>query len=73
MLGDFTKPLIVKDQSYRRTSGGERYEVLGIDDRWYDPESRYFRVAVDDGKVYLLRCDAEDQKWSIIQGAGDPH
>lgn len=46
--------------------GGTRYDVLGIDDRWHDPRGRYFRVAVDDGRVYLLRCEAAHATWSIV-------
>lgn len=45
---------------------GERLEVLGIDDRWYDPSNRYFRVAASDGYIYLLRFDAEHCAWSIV-------
>jgi len=45
---------------------GEPHDVLGIDDRWYDPEARYFRVAVADGHVYLLRHDTFNNRWSIV-------
>lgn len=46
---------------------GRRYEVLGIDDRWHDPQATYFKVAAADGRVYLVRCDAEDSTWSLVQ------
>lgn len=46
---------------------GERLEVLGIDDRWLDPDARYFKVAASDGRIYLLRCDSEDSAWSVIK------
>jgi hypothetical protein len=46
---------------------GERLCVLGINDRWQDPDARYFKAAVDDGCVYLLRHDLRHDTWSIVQ------
>ena len=46
---------------------GERLEVLGIADRWYDPAGRYFKVRASDGRIYLLRCDSESLAWSIVK------
>jgi hypothetical protein len=46
---------------------GVRLEVLGIDDRWHDPAATYFKVAASDGRVYLIRCDAVDSSWSLVQ------
>ena len=47
--------------------GGERFDVLGIDDRWYDPEATYFKVAAANGRVYLVRRDRVDASWSLVQ------
>ncbi len=46
---------------------GERFDVIGIDDRWHDPAATYFKVAAADGRVYLVRRDAEDASWSLVQ------
>ena len=46
---------------------GERLDVLGIDDRWYDQDGRYFKAAASDGRIYLIRCDARDSSWSLIR------
>ena len=46
---------------------GERFEVIGIDDRWHDPDGRYFKVAASDGRMYLLRCATEDLSWSLVR------
>lgn len=46
---------------------GERLEVLGIADRWYDPAGKYFKVRAADGALYLLRCDAETHDWSLLR------
>lgn len=44
---------------------GQRLEVLGIADRWYDPDGRYFKVRASDGFLYLLRCDSETREWTL--------
>ena len=46
---------------------GERLEVLGIDDRWHDPDALYFRVLASNGCKYLVRCDAKDSSWSLVR------
>lgn len=46
---------------------GEQFEVIGIDDRWHDPDARYFKVAASDGRMYLVRCDAQDLTWSLVR------
>jgi hypothetical protein len=46
---------------------GERFEVIGVDDRWQDPGASYFKVAASDGRVYLVRRDTEDASWSLVQ------
>ncbi len=46
---------------------GEQFEVMGIDDRWHDPMATYFKVAAADGRIYLVRRDAEDATWSLVQ------
>jgi hypothetical protein len=46
---------------------GERLDVLGIADRWYDPKGKYFKVRASDGAVYLLRCDADTLDWHLVE------
>lgn len=46
---------------------GARLEVLGIADRWYDPNGKYFKVRASDGAQYLLRCDAETSEWQLVK------
>ena len=46
---------------------GARIDVIGIDDRWHDPDARYFKVAASDGRMYLLRCDAQDMSWALVR------
>jgi hypothetical protein len=46
---------------------GVRLDVLDIADRWYDPAGRYFKVRASDGRLHLLRCDAETLEWSLVR------
>ena len=48
----------------------ERLDVLGVADRWYDPEGKYFKVRASDGAIYLLRCDAVTLEWSLVKRWG---
>jgi len=44
---------------------GRRYEVVELDDQWYSPEARYFRVRADDGNLYVLRHDERRDVWTL--------
>jgi hypothetical protein len=47
---------------------GERaYQVLEVQDRWYGPESSYFKVRADDGNFYILRnaWSEESSAWLL--------
>jgi len=47
--------------------GGHRHQVVEIDDRWREPDGRYFKVRVADGRRYVLRCAVEDLSWSVVR------
>ena len=40
-------------------------EVVSVRDRWLAPDHRYFKVLGDDGRLYILRHDAETQHWDL--------
>ncbi len=44
---------------------GRHYEVVELDDQWYSPEARYFRVRADDGNLYVLRHDERRDVWTL--------
>ena len=45
---------------------GERWlAVEEITDRWYDPDSIYFRVRADDGATYILRHREGEEPWTL--------
>lgn len=41
------------------------YEVVEILDRWYGPESLYFKVKAEDEDFYILRYDSYQDEWSL--------
>ena len=46
-------------------SKGRSYEVIEILDRWYGPDSLYFKVRADDENFYILRYDSGRDEWSL--------
>ncbi len=46
---------------------GHPHTVLGVSDRWHDPDVSYFKVRADDGHRYLLGHDHRDDTWSLVK------
>ena len=45
---------------------GEHWRVVReVVDRWYGPEAMYFKVAAEDGNLYILRLQESTQEWSL--------
>ncbi len=49
----------------RFTIGGRVLEVREIEDQWYSPDSKHFRVRASDGNIYVLRHDEEPDRWTL--------
>jgi hypothetical protein len=49
----------------RFTIRGREFEVVSVDDQWYDPNAIYFRVRADDGNLYVLRHDEIQDVWTL--------
>ncbi|MBN1567393.1 MAG: hypothetical protein JXA73_06075 [Acidobacteria bacterium] len=49
----------------RFTIGAQTLEVREIEDQWYSPASKYFRVRASDGNIYVLRHDEEHDRWTL--------
>lgn len=47
------------------TFGERRFEVQELMDRWQAPTHRYFKVRVDDGRVFILRHDEVSREWEL--------
>jgi len=54
-----------EERPLRFVLGGRSYQVNEVDDQWYSPEARYFRVRADDGNLYVLRHDERADRWSL--------
>ena len=54
------------EETPRRFHLDERcIEIKSVIDRWLAPDYRYFKVEDDDGRRYILRHDAETQRWEL--------
>lgn len=45
--------------------GERRVAVLEVVDRWLAPDHSYFKVRGDDGAVYIVRHDLENDHWEL--------
>jgi hypothetical protein len=52
------------------TLGSRRFGVVEIIDRWLAPDHRYFKVKSDDGRVFVLRHDANSGEWELAALVG---
>ena len=53
------------ERPLRFTLGAQVLEVREVEDQWYSPSSRHFKVRASDGNVYILRHDEEQDRWSL--------
>ncbi len=53
------------ERPLRFTLGEQVLEVKEVEDQWYSPSSRHFKVRASDGNVYILRHDEEQDRWSL--------
>jgi len=44
------------------------YEIVEVEDRWYEPEAMYFRVRTTQDKRYILRYNEAADDWSLQSG-----
>jgi hypothetical protein len=45
--------------------GNRELSVVEVVDRYYDPDEDIFKVKADDGGVYLLGHDRQDDTWRL--------
>ena len=41
------------------------FEVVDIEDRWYGPSDRFFKIRADDDNIYILRYDEQRDTWNL--------
>ena len=44
------------------------YEIVSVEDRWYEPDAEYFKVRTTDGQTYLPRYDQQEDVWTLQSG-----
>jgi hypothetical protein len=44
------------------------HDIDAVEDRWYDPNAKYFKVRTSEGKRYILRSDRETGQWTLQSG-----
>jgi hypothetical protein len=49
----------------RFTLGGNVFTVENVEDQWYSPSAIYFRVRANDGNLYILRHDENEDSWTL--------
>jgi len=49
--------------------GGRTLVVTGVVDRGYDQDYTCFKVVVEDGTLYLLRHDMNQDAWELVAEA----
>ncbi|HSN21805.1 MAG TPA: hypothetical protein VLS49_14085 [Usitatibacter sp.] len=52
------------------TLGETRLPVAEILDRWIAPDHRYFKVRVEDGRVFVVRYDVPSGNWELAALVG---
>ena len=45
---------------------GRTFQVREIVDRWYGEDHAYFKLIADDGNLYLIRHDVENDVWEMV-------
>ena len=45
--------------------GGRDFQVSEVLDQWYGPDYRCFKVRADDGNLYILRHEEQEDIWTL--------
>jgi hypothetical protein len=53
------------ERPVRFTLGDQLMEVTEVEDQWYSPSLRYFRVRASDGNTYFLSHDEDKDCWHL--------
>ena len=53
------------ERPLRFVMSGREYAVKEVEDRWYSPQTMYFRVVASDGNRYVLGHDEKEDVWSL--------
>lgn len=48
------------------TLGERTFRVEEIVDRWFGADHAYFKLVADDGNLYVIRHDLEQDAWELV-------
>ncbi len=54
------------------TLGERTFRVSGVIDRWHGADHAYYKVMADDGNLYILRHDQEEDAWEMVMMEAAP-
>ena len=40
-------------------------EIASVEDRWYEPDTEYFKVLTTEDKTYVLRYEQQRDEWTV--------
>lgn len=46
--------------------GDRDFQVVEVLDRWYGIDHAYFKLRADDGNLYVLRHQLDDDRWEMV-------
>ena len=53
------------ERPVRFHSGERSYNVVEMLDQWYGPGESFFKVRADDGNLYILRHNTDEDSWEL--------
>jgi hypothetical protein len=46
----------------------DAFDIVEVEDHWYDLRAEYFRLRTQEGKRYMLRYDPREDEWALQSG-----
>ena len=43
------------------------FRILEVADRWHGADHAYYRIIADDGNLYVIRHDLDEDEWELVQ------
>ncbi len=43
------------------------FQVLEITDSWHGADHAYYKVIADDGNLYVIKHDLDEDSWELVQ------
>ncbi len=43
------------------------FQVLEVSDSWHGADHAYYKVIADDGNLYVIKHDLDEDSWELVQ------